>query len=62
MLKFTINQKSLETIYFAYSRSLLEYADVNCTQQQCNEIEKKIKLEVGRIVTGATKLVEIDKL
>ena len=43
MLKFTINRKSLETIYFAYIRSLLEYADVlwdNCTQQQCNEIEK----------------------
>ena len=31
------------------------------TQQQCNEIEK-IQLEAGRIVTGATKLVEIDKL
>ena len=64
MLKFTINRKSLETIYFAYIRSLLEYADVlwdNCTQQQCNESEK-IQLEAGRIVTGATKLVEIDKL
>ena len=64
MLKSTINLKSLETIYFAYIRSLLEYADVlcnNCTQQQCNEIEK-IQLEAGRIVTGATKLVEIDKL
>ena len=64
MLKSTINQKSLETIYFAYIRSLLEYADVlcdNCTQQQCNEIEK-IQLEAGRIVTGATKLVEIEKL
>ena len=43
MLKFTINQTSLKTIYFAYLRSLLEYADVlldNCTQQQCYEIEK----------------------
>ena len=28
MLKFTINRKSLGTIYFAYIRSLLEYADV----------------------------------
>ena len=64
MLKFTINWKSLETIYFAYIRSILEYADVlwdNCTQQQCYEIEK-IQLEAGRIVTGTTKLVEIDKL
>ena len=43
----------------------LEYADVlwdNCTQQQCNEIEKKIQFEAGRIVTGTTKLVKIDKL
>ena len=64
MLKFKINRKSLETIYFAYIRSLLEYADVlwdNCKPEQCNEIEK-IQLEAGRIVTGATKLVEIDKL
>ena len=34
-----------------------------CTQKQCNEIEK-IQIEPGRkrIVNGATKLVEIDKL
>ena len=64
VLKLTFNRKSIETIYFAYIRSLLEHADVlwdNCTQQQCNEIEK-IQIEAGRIVTGATKLVEIDKL
>ena len=58
MLKFTINRISLETIYFAYIRSILEYADIlwdNCTQkQQCNEIEKKIEAD-------ATRLVEIDK-
>ena len=59
MLKFTINWKSLETIYFAYIHSLLEYADVlwdNCTQQQCNEIEKI------QLMLDVTKLVEIDKL
>ena len=54
MLKFTINRKSLETIYFAYIRSLLEYADVlwdNCTQQQCYEIEKSnLKLDVLSLV------------
>ena len=63
MLRFTINQISLETIYFAYIRSILEYANIlwdNCTHQQCNEIEKKIQNEAGRIVTGATKLVEIE--
>ena len=64
MLKFTIDRKSLETIYFAYICSLLAYADIiwdNCSQQECNEIEK-IQLEAGRIVTGSTKLVEINKL
>ena len=64
MIKFTIDRKSLETIYFTYICSLLEYADIivdNCSQQECNEIEK-IQLEAGRIVTGSTKLVEINKL
>ena len=53
MLKITINRKSLETINFAYIRSLLEYADIlwdNCIQQQCNDIEK-IQLDAGRIIT-----------
>ena len=64
MLKFTFDRKSLETIYFTYTRSLLEYADIiwnNLSQQEFNEIEK-IQLEAGRIVTGSTKLVEINKL
>ena len=63
MLEFTIDQKSLETIYFAYIRSLLEYAYNlwdNCSQQECTELEN-IHLEAGRIVTGPTKLVEINK-
>ncbi|MCG8113710.1 MAG: reverse transcriptase domain-containing protein [Candidatus Thiodiazotropha taylori] len=63
-IKFTLDRKSLQKIYFSFIRSLLEYADVvwdNCTQQQCNALEK-IQLEAGRIVSGTTKLVEIDKL
>ncbi|MCG8096842.1 MAG: hypothetical protein JAZ17_25000 [Candidatus Thiodiazotropha endolucinida] len=63
-LKFTLDRKSLQKIYFTFIRSLLEYADVvwdNCTQQQSNSLEK-IQLEAGRIVSGTTKLVEIDKL
>ena len=62
MLKFTIDRNLLETIYFAHIRSLLEYADIiwdNCSQQECNENEK-IQLEAERIVTGSTKLVEIN--
>ena len=64
MLKFTIDWKSLKTIYFTYIHSLLEYADIkwdNCSQKECNEIEK-IQLEARRIVTGSMKLVVINKL
>ena len=63
-MKFTMDRKSLQTIYFSFVRPLLEYADVvwdNCTQQQINELEK-IQIEAGRIVSGTTKLVAIDKL
>ena len=64
MIKFTIDKKSLETIYFVYICSLLEYADIlwdNSTKQECNEIEI-IHHEARRIVTGSTKLVETGKL
>ena len=55
MLKFTIDPKLLETIYFA------NIIWDNYSQQECNEIEK-IELESGHMVTGSTKLVEINKL
>ena len=63
-LKFSLDRKSLETIYIAFIRPLLEYADViwdNCTQYEKNELEK-IQIEAARIATGATKLVSINNL
>ena len=42
-LKFSLDRKSLETIYIAFIRPLLEYADViwdNCAQYEKNELEK----------------------
>ena len=63
-LKFQLSRKSLQIIYFSFIRPLLEYADVvwdNCTQYEANELEK-IQHEAARIVSGATKLVSIDKL
>ena len=63
-LKFQLSRKSLHIIYFSFIRPLLEYADVvwdNCTQYEANELEK-IQHEAARIVSGATKLVSIDKL
>ena len=63
-LKFQLDRKSLQTIYFSFIRPLLEYADVvwnNCTQYESNELDK-IQHEAARIVTGATKLASIDSL
>ena len=63
-LKFQLDRKSLQTIYFSFIRPLLEYADViwdNCFQYEANELEK-IQNEAARIVTGATKLVSINNL
>ena len=63
-LKFKLDRKSLETIYIAFIRPLLEYGDViwnNCTQYEKTELDK-IQNEAARISTGATKLVSPDAL
>ena len=62
-LKFQLNRKSLQIIYFSFIIPLLEYADVvwdNCTQYEANELEK-IQHEAVRIASGATKLVSIEE-
>ena len=64
-LKFKLDRKSLETIYIAFIRPLLEYGDSiwdNCTQAEKNNELEKIQNEAARIATGATKLVSINKL
>ena len=63
-LKFKLDQKSLEIIYTAFFRPILEYGDViwdNCAQYEKNEIEK-IQSEAARIATGPTKLIYINTL
>ena len=63
-LKFKLDRRSLQTIYFSFIRPVIEYSDVvwdNCTLYEANELEK-MQLEAARIVTGATKLVSIDSL
>ena len=62
--KFVLDRKSLQTMYFSFIRPALEYADVvwsNCTQQQMNHLQK-IQIEVGQIISGATKLVALERL
>ena len=63
-LKFQLDRKSLQIMYFFFIRPLLEYGDVvlsNCMLYESNELEK-IQHEAARIVTGATKLVSISSL
>lgn len=63
-LKFQLDRKSLQTIYFSFIRPIFEYADIvwnNCSQYDANELEK-IQNEAARIVTGATRLTSINSL
>ena len=42
-LKFELDRRFLQTIYFSFIRPLLEYADVvlnNCAQYESNELKK----------------------
>ena len=63
-LKYKLDRRSLQTIYFSFIRPVIEYSNVvwdNCTLYETNELEK-IQIEAARIVTGATKLVSIESL
>ena len=63
-LKFKLDRKSLETIYFVFVRPILEYGDTiwnNCTQHEKADLDK-IQTEAVRIVVGTTKLVSINAL
>ena len=63
-LKFQLDRKSLETVYIAFIRPLLEYADViwdNCSQYEKDDLEK-IQIEAARIATGTTKLISLNNL
>ena len=63
-LKFKINRRALEKIYFAFIRPVLEYSDSvwdNATTDSKKQLEA-IHLEAARIITGATKLCSTEKL
>lgn len=63
-LKFILNRASLEKMYISFIRPILEYADVtwdNCPNYLQNAIEA-VQNEAARIITGATKLCNINKL
>ena len=63
-LKFKLDKKSLEQLYFSYIRPIIEYADVvwdNCSKNDKLLLDK-IQNEAMRIVSGATKSVSISNL
>ena len=63
-LKFVLSRFSLEKMYISFIRPLLEYGDTiwdNCSQELKNDIEA-VQIEAARIVTGATKLCNTDRL
>ena len=62
--KFTLDRKSLLTIYTSFIRPIIEYSDVvwdNITNQDATDLER-IQLEAARIITGGTRLASIQNL
>ena len=63
-LKFRVSRTSLEKMYMAFVRPLLEYSDAvwdNCSLETKKQLDA-IHVEAARIITGATKLCSIEKL
>jgi hypothetical protein len=63
-LKFSLGCKSLEIIYIAFIRPILENGDViwcNCTQYVLEQLYK-IHNKCARIATGAIKLISLETL
>ena len=63
-LKFELDRRSLEIIYTAFIRPILEYGNEiwdNCTQYEKEEIEK-IQNEAARNASGTAKLISIETL
>ena len=56
-LKYLLDRKTLEQIYFSYIRPIMEYGNLlwtNYTDELENDLEK-LQLEAMRIITGAVK-------
>ena len=63
-MKYKLDRKYLEKLYFTFIRPILEYANViwdNCSQA-CNEKLERVQHAAARVVTGATQSVSLDLL
>ena len=60
-LKWFLDRKSLEMLYFSFIRPLMEYGDILFDNSSINDKTQleNIQLEAARIVTGTTKLVPL---
>ncbi|MEW8545561.1 MAG: reverse transcriptase family protein [Candidatus Thiodiazotropha sp.] len=64
VLKFKIKRQSLQKLYYAFIRPLLEYSCSvwdNCSTEDKKLLES-IHTEAARIITGATKLCNVERL
>ena len=61
MLKFKLKRKTLNQIYIAYLRPIIEYVCDSCTVYEQNSLES-IQYDAARIVTGLTRSVSIANL
>ena len=62
--KYQLDRLSLEIISTSFIIPILKYGDIlfnNCTQYENDELDK-VQSEAARIVTGGTKLVDINNL
>jgi hypothetical protein len=62
--KYILDRKTLEKIYFAFVRPLLEYVDVIWDNMSIslNKSIENVQLEASRIVTGGTRPVSHNNL
>ena len=63
-VKYRLDRKSLQVIYFSFIRPILEYGNVvwNNIPQYLKDDLDKIQNEAARIVTGCSKLVSLANL
>ena len=60
-----LSRKSLETMYFSYVCSILEYADIlfcNTSQKNLKQMDITIQKRAGEIVSGAIRCTSFDAL
>ena len=63
-LKFDLDRKTLQCMYLSFIRPVMEYGDIifDNSPDYCKDKLEKINIEAARIITGATKLVSLNKL